>query len=356
MRGVVFKGDRKIDLVTFDDPVPGPDDAVIEMKASGLCGSDLKFYREGVDKTLRTLGFRDLVNSGFKQSDPIIAGHEPCGVIAALGKNVDTRAFRVGDRVMVHHYEGCRFCPHCRTGWTQMCEKGSTLFGLNGHGGHAKYMRVPAGSLVHLPDEITFTGGAAIACGTGTAYGALVRLDLSARDTLAVFGVGPVGMSVVQLAAAMGARVIAIDIDQDRVNRALDFGASDAIDSTKTDAVDEIRKLTGGKGASCAMDCAGSPVAREAAVRCAARWGRVAFVGAGGNVTLNVTPDVILKQLTIIGSHTFSSVGQADCAKFVADHGVDLDRHYAHRWTLDQAEEAYRELDTQSGGKSAIVF
>jgi (R,R)-butanediol dehydrogenase/meso-butanediol dehydrogenase/diacetyl reductase len=356
MRGVVFKGDRKIDLVTFDDPVPGPDDAVIEMKASGLCGSDLKFYREGVDKTLRTLGFRDLAASGFKGSDPVIAGHEPCGVIAALGKNVDTRAFRVGDRVMVHHYEGCRFCPHCRTGWTQMCEKGSTLFGLNGHGGHAKFMRVPAGSLVHLPEEITFTGGAAIACGTGTAYGALVRLDLSARDTLAVFGVGPVGMSVVQLAAAMGARVIAVDIDQDRVNRALDFGASDAIDSSKTDAVEEIRKLTSGKGASCTMDCAGSPVAREAAVRAAARWGRVAFVGAGGNVTLNVTPDVILKQLTIIGSHTFSSVGQAECAKFIADHGVDLDRHYAHRWTLDQAEEAYRELDTQSGGKSAIVF
>lgn len=356
MRGVVFRGDRKLDLVTFDDPTPGPDDAVIEMKASGLCGSDLKFYREGVDKTLRTLGFKDLVASGFKQDDPIIAGHEPCGVVAAIGGNVDQRAFKVGDRVMVFHYEGCRYCPHCHTGWTQMCEKGATLFGLNGHGGHAKYMKVPVSSLVHLPQEISYTGGAAIACGTGTAYGALVRMDLSARDTLAVFGLGPVGMSVVQLAAAMGARVIAIDIDADRVKRSLEFGATDTIDSSMTDAVEAIRALTGGKGASCTMDCAGSPVAREAAVRAAARWGRVAFVGAGGNVTLNVTPDVILKQLTIIGSHTFSVVGQADCARFIADHGVDLDKHYANRWTLEEAEKAYRELDTQSGGKSAIVF
>jgi threonine dehydrogenase-like Zn-dependent dehydrogenase len=106
-------------------------------------------------------------------------------------------------------------------------------------------MRVPAGSLVHLPDEIIHGRPGYRLC-TGTAYRALVRLDSSARDTLAVFGVGPVGMFVVQLATAMGARVIAADIDQSRVNRAL--GASDAIDLTETDAVDEIRKLTGGKG------------------------------------------------------------------------------------------------------------
>jgi L-iditol 2-dehydrogenase len=356
MRGVVFKGNSKLDIVSFDDPVPGPNDVVLEMKASGLCGSDLKFYRDGVDKTLRTLGFRDLVASGYEQDTPIIAGHEPCGVVAALGSNVDKRAFRVGDRVMVFHYEGCRFCPHCQTGWTQMCEKGSTLFGLNGHGGHANYMKVPASSLVHLPAELSFTAGAAIACGTGTAYGALVRLDLSARDTLAVFGVGPVGMSVVQLAAAMGAQVIAVDIAADRLSRALEFGAAHIVDSSTTDPVEAIRALTGGKGASCTIDCAGISVVRQQAVRAAARWGKVGFVGAGGDVTLNVMPDVILKQLTIIGSHTFSIVGQADCARFIANHGVDLDKQYANFWSLDQAEEAYRVLDTQSGGKSAIVF
>jgi len=356
MRGVVFRGDRKLDILTFDDPVPGPDDAIIEMKASGLCGSDLKFYREGVHKTLRTLGFRDLVASGYQETDPIIAGHEPCGVVVEVGSNVDKKAFKPGDRVMVFHYEGCRYCPHCQTGWTQMCEHGSTLFGLNGHGGHADYMKVPVSSLVHLPDEISFTGGAAISCGIGTAYGALVRLDLSARDTLAVFGLGPVGMSAVQFGAAMGARVIAVDIVADRVNRAAEFGASELIDASQHDPVEKILALTGGKGASRTMDCAGHSVARQQAVRSAARWGKVAFVGVSGDVTLNVTPDVILKQLTIIGSHTFSIVGQADCARFVADHGVDLDKHYGRLWSLDEAEEAYRDLDSQSGSKTAIVF
>jgi threonine dehydrogenase-like Zn-dependent dehydrogenase len=107
VRGVIFLGERKLQLAEFPDPAPGPRDVVIEIKASGMCGSDLKFYR--ATGALSSLGLG-------KISGPVIAGHEPCGIVAAVGTAVGERTARVGARVMVHHYSGCGCCPQCLTG------------------------------------------------------------------------------------------------------------------------------------------------------------------------------------------------------------------------------------------------
>src|SRR5207245_2236088 len=147
--------------------------------------------------------------------------HEPCGVVAARGAGVSEADAPTGQRVMVHHYKGCGRCKHCKVGWAQLCRQGIVVYGMTGHGGHAAYMTVPAYTLVPLPDSLSFEEGAAISCGTGTAYGALKRLDVSGRDTLAVFGQGPVGLSATLLGRAMGARVIAIDVAPERLARAL---------------------------------------------------------------------------------------------------------------------------------------
>jgi (R,R)-butanediol dehydrogenase/meso-butanediol dehydrogenase/diacetyl reductase len=349
MRGVIFNGDRRLEIAEFDDPVPGPDEAVVEIKASGMCGSDLRFYRAPAGAALAAFGLKG-------DDSGIIAGHEPCGVVVAVGPNVDERSIRAGDRVMVYHYDGCGLCDPCRTGWTQSCENGAKIFGATAHGGHADFIKVPVRTLVPLPNELSFAAGAAISCGTGTAFGALVRLNLTARNTIAIFGQGPVGQSAVQLAAAMGAEVIAVDIAPERVARAHEFGAAHAIDSGATDAVEAIRELTGGKGVTRALDCSGAAAARSAAVQSSALWGRVAFVGEGGEVTLNVSPEVIRKQLTILGSYTFSVVGQSDCARFIAQHGVDVDKIFTDHWSLDDADAAYREFDKQTGGKAVIEF
>ena len=348
MRGIVFTGDRTLELMLFADPEPGPDEVVLEIKASGMCGSDLKFYRPPAGAAFKALGLRDT-------GEPIIAGHEPAGIVAAIGRDVDPRAARVGDRAMVYHYDGCHICPSCRTGWTQMCEAGAITYGLTAHGGHAPYMKVPVSTLVHLPDELSFATGAAISCGTGTAYQALVRIDVTARDTVAIFGQGPVGLSATQLAAAMGARVIAIDISAERANRALDFGAAHAIDASTNDAVAAIHQFTGGKGAGKALDTSGSAAGRLAAVHGSAAWGTVCFVGEGGDVTFNVSPDIMRKQLTIVGSWTFSHGGQADCTRFIADHGIAVDRLFTDHWGLEQAVEAYRDFDNQAGGKAVFI-
>src|SRR5437773_11017161 len=168
MRGAVFLGNRKIEIRNFPDPTPGPGEVVIEMKASGLCGSDLKFYRSPPGAAQAALGLGG-------SAEPFIAGHEPCGVVAARGPGVSEREAPIGQRVMDHHYSGCGVCKHCRVGWPLLREAGITVYGVAAPGGHAEYRKVPALPLVPLPDEGSFLGGAAASCGTGTAYGALRR-------------------------------------------------------------------------------------------------------------------------------------------------------------------------------------
>jgi threonine dehydrogenase-like Zn-dependent dehydrogenase len=320
------------------DPTPSPDEVVIEIKASGMCGSDLHHYR------------------GPKKDTLNIAGHEPCGVIAAVGTGVPEALAKVGDRVMDHHYSGCGICKHCASGWSQMCLDGAIVFGGAGDGAHAKYMKAPAHTIVKLPEALSFKTGAAISCGTGTAYGALKRMDLAGDETIAIFGQGPVGLSATQLAKAMGARVIALDISAGRRQLAKQFGADEVIDPMSNDVVDAIRDLTHGEGAQKTLDCSSNPEARRAAVQSVRTWGTACFVGETGDVTLDVSNDLLRRQVTLVGSWTFSKNGQADCAEFVADRNIDVDSLFTHEFTLDQAEEAYKLFDTQTTGKGVFLI
>ena len=150
LRGIVFHGERELELATFADPVPGPGEVVIEVKASGMCGSDLHRYR-GAKATAR----RE------------IAGHEPAGVVVGVGPGANPSW--MGQSVMVHHYFGCGHCDQCRLGWTQLCRSGATAMGNTADGSHADFVKVPASSVLGMPEGLSFLGAAAIGCGTGTA-------------------------------------------------------------------------------------------------------------------------------------------------------------------------------------------
>jgi threonine dehydrogenase-like Zn-dependent dehydrogenase len=344
VKGVVFVGDRKLELQEFDDPTPGPDEVVLEIKASGMCGSDLHFYRAADGPA--SLG---LVSTG-----PKIGGHEPCGVVVAKGAKVDT--LTIGDRVMNHHYSGCGSCPDCRGGWQQLCPTGFIVYGATAHGAHAPYMVAKADTMVPLPDELSFSAGAAISCGTGTAFGALERMGLTGRDTIAVFGMGPVGLSAALFGDQQGARVIAIDLSPERLALASTMGADEVIDASTVDATEAVLELTGGRGADKTLDCTGAAEARAQAVRSTKTWGTCCFVGEGGTVTLDVSPDILRRQLTIMGSWTFSSLGQSECARYVADRAIDIDRLFSHRYKLNQAHQAYELFDQQTVGKGVFEF
>jgi threonine dehydrogenase-like Zn-dependent dehydrogenase len=339
MRGVVFKGERVVALEEFPDPTPGPGEAVIAIKASGMCGSDMGPFRDPKPAT----------------APSIICGHEPCGVVVDFGPGVITN-IRKDQRVLIHHYQGCGTCKQCRIGYTQMCMHGSKVMGSSMHGGNAPYLLAPASALMPMPDELSFPEGAAVACGTGTAYAALKRLDVSGRDTLAIFGQGPVGLAATQFATVMGARVLAVDPSPERRQLALQLGAQEAIDPTATPPVEAIRELTSGEGAEATLDCTGNAEARANCTKAARAWGRACFVGERGTATFDMTPDVIHKQLTMYGSWTFSTVLMAECAQFAVDRRVPLGHVFTETFTLDQAPRAFPLFESRAMGKGVFVF
>jgi threonine dehydrogenase-like Zn-dependent dehydrogenase len=337
MRGLVFKGNRQVGMEDFPDPIPAPGEVVVAMRASGICGSDLNLYRQA------SLERR------------VICGHEPCGVVVERGQGVLDQQAWFGQRVMIHHYRGCGRCWLCGMGYTQMCREAEVM-GTHIDGGHAPYLLAPASTLVTLPDELSFAEGAAIACGTGTAYAALRRLDFSGRDTLAIFGQGPVGLSATQLGVAMGARVIAVDPSPERREMSRGMGADVVLDPTAVDPVVAIRELTHGEGADATLECSGNSEARAQCARAARPWGRACYVGAHGTATFEMTPDVIHRQLTILGCWTFNPQLMAECARFAVERSVPLGRVFTDTFTLDQADEAYRRVEARQMGKGVFVL
>jgi threonine dehydrogenase-like Zn-dependent dehydrogenase len=341
MKAVVFLGENKLEMREYPDPVPGPDEVVIRMKASGMCGSDLH-HLHGPQRT---------------GSQLVIEGHEPCGVVELVGDAVRPSEARVGDRVMVHHYDGCRTCQYCRSGWTQYCPNGRIAYGgLGGDGGHADFMRVPAHTLIRLPDSLSFKTGAAISCGTGTAFGAIKRVGLSADETVAVFGQGPVGLSCTMLAKAFGARVIAVDVEPSRLEMARQFGADFVVDAREHDSVAAVRALTrNGEGADKSIECSANATVRRQAVQALRRWGTACMVGVFGTVELD-SEDLIDLQKTVVGSLTFSKNQQEACAAFVAERGLDVESLFTNEFRLDEADRAYELFDQRQIGKGVFIF
>lgn len=341
MQGAVFTGDRRVELREFADPEPGPGEVVVAIRASGLCGSDLHQYR---------------MPAADAPAEPCIAGHEPAGVVHAVGAGVRPEHATPGDRVMVHHYTGCTMCEYCRSGWPQMCSvREFGLFGTTLHGAHAPYMTVPASTLVPLDDALGFDAGAAIGCGTGTAWGALERLGDVGGATVLVSGQGPVGLSATMLAAARGARVIAVDPAPERRKHALAVGASAVLDPMSDDVPAAGRDLTSGRGAQLAVESSGVTPAGRVALDALAPWGKACFVGIGARIELDVR-DYLQRQLTVCTSWSMSIVDQQRCADFIARHDVPVDSLFTHHWRLDEVVDAYAEFDRQSAGKAVIRF
>lgn len=337
MQAIVFPGDGSTVLKEVPDPAPGPGEVVVRIRASGMCGSDLHF-RSGA----------------MVVGTDVVQGHEPCGEVAVVGDGVSAQLAQVGDRVMVHHYAGCNACPSCRSGWPQMCEREPAgVMGISLDGGHAPLLKVPANTLLPLPDKLSFKAGAAIGCGTGTAWGGLRRLGDIAGQTLVVFGQGPVGQSGTMLAAALGADVIAVDVDESRLRRASAFGARAAVNPTTDDVSEAIADLTGTPLVPLVLETSGR--ANADALRVLGPWGRACFLGLPGHVEFDVQ-QIYKRQWTLMTSWTMSIVEQLRCAEFIAAHDLPIDDIYTRSWRLEEAPEAYDWFAGQADGKGVFEF
>jgi threonine dehydrogenase-like Zn-dependent dehydrogenase len=153
----------------------------------------------------------------------------------------------------------------------------------------------------------------------------------------------------------MGARVLALDISNERLELAKHFGADELINSNEHEPVSAIKDLTHGEGAHKTLEASSAPSARKAAVQSVRSWGIACFVGERGEVALDVSPDLLRRQVTLVGSWTFSTQGQSECAEFVAENNIDVEKLFTDKWSLDDAEEAYEKFDKQNSGKGVII-
>jgi threonine dehydrogenase-like Zn-dependent dehydrogenase len=337
MKGVVFLGDRKAVVKDFPDPEPGFGQVRVRMKATGICGSDLHVYRREAEH--------------FKNRPDRIPGHEPSGVVEAVGEGVEQ--IRVGDRVCINHYLACGHCKQCASGYFQWCAEAKG-YGGPIDGSHADFVLADERNCVIMPESVSFTDGAFIACAGGTAYSAMRKLDVSGNTILAVFGLGPVGLSGVLVAKAMGGLVVGVDVIDERVELAKTIGADVAVNAQKEDVLNAIREIAGADGCDLAFEASGSSAGRVNAVKCLRRGGKAAFVGVGNSEPVINPTEIIGRELTLMGSYVLPLQQSYDLVNFLERRKLSFSPIVTHQFPIEDGVEAYRAADGSRTGK--VVF
>jgi propanol-preferring alcohol dehydrogenase len=308
--------------------------------ASAICRSDMSLY------------YGDPVVGGAAAgTGTIVPGHEPAGIIQAVGPGVT--ALGPGDRVAIYLALGCRECEYCKTGFMMFCPSWKCI-GFDVHGGNADYIVVPAANCMPIPDVMPFDIAAVSTDCIGTLYHAHKRLGTSARDTLVVFGIGPMGAAGVMIGRALNATVIAVDAVQERLELASQLGADAIVNAKEQDAVAAIQTLTAGRGASVVIDCTGNSTVQNQALDCAAPHGRVAFIGECKETTIKPSDQFIRKQLTVMGSWYFPIWEYDEIARFIVERRLPVEQLITHRFSIEDATEAFRLFDQRQTMK--VVF
>jgi threonine dehydrogenase-like Zn-dependent dehydrogenase len=342
MTGVVLPGNSTVAFREVPIPEPGYGQVLVQMKASSICGSDIRAI------------YREHLGTGDEAYRNVIAGHEPCGQVAAVGPGC--KEFRPGDRVILYHISGCGLCDDCTAGYMISCHNAfRAAYGWQRDGGHAPYLLAEENTLIPLPDELSYVDGALIACGFGTAWEALTRIRVDGRDRLLVTGLGPVGLAAAMLGRALGARhIIGVDTSAGRRDLALQLGLADDVLPSDDTTRERIAAITGGFGCEASIDCSGAAPARKIALAGTRRWGRCAFVGEGGSVEFDVSPVLIHPQITVYGSWVTSLPHMAELAERLARWDLHPEATVTHRFGLADAAEAYRVADGGQSGKVVI--
>lgn len=288
-------------------PAIGPYDVLIRVRAAGICHSDAH-YRAGVSPVTRM---------------PLTLGHEVAGVVEEAGAKVTN--YKPGDRVCLHYLVTCGDCVFCRAGNEQFCPS-AEMIGKHRDGGYAEFIAVPERSVFVLPDEIPFEQGAILMCSSATSLHALRKARLREGETVAIFGVGGLGASAIQLAKQLGAtQVFGVDINPQKLTLAARFGAI-PVDG-QNDPVDQIRALTNGRGVDVSLELVGLGRTMRQAVQSLAILGRAAIVGLTQE-TFEVAPysELLNKEAEIIGVSDHLANEIPGLLEFARTRELDLSR------------------------------
>ncbi|MFV1987204.1 MAG: zinc-binding dehydrogenase [Gemmatimonadota bacterium] len=325
MKAAIFHGSGK-PLTVEDVPAPEPsaDEVLIRVAGCGVCHTDLHYLDHGTPT--------------FK-APPMILGHEVSGVIEEAGS--DTDGFAPGDRVLAAAVLSCGTCEACRIGRENICEN-SVMLGNHTDGGYAELIAVRAKDVFHLPEEIPLVEGSVIADAITTPYHAVVnRGRVTPGDRVVVVGCGGVGLNVIQMAVAVGASVIAVDIAESRLEWAERLGATAVIDSGAVERVDkEVRRLTGG-GAHVAFEVVGKASTQETALSCLRTGGRLVLVGySPEKMSLNAGR-VMFREMEVVGSLGCRPVDYPRVIEMVRQGRVRVTDLVTHRYALDDIADAF---------------
>ncbi len=337
MKGVYVIGNRMVEVVELPVPEPGHGEVLVKATIAGVCGSDLHPYRAEPRPGVQHF----------------VQGHELAGIVEAVGAGVEN--VQVGDRVVAYQAWGCGYCEECASGYANLCANRKDMGKRDRY--QKEYSLLTEAMALPLPEDMSFEDSIMLSCAGGTAWGALQKVKPSCDDTVAVFGLGPVGLMGVMWARAMGAYVIAVDVLEERLELGKKLGAQMVIDGGKEDPVVRIRELTGGEGAAVGFEGSGNKGAQEAILR-ATHWGaRVVYVAIGKPGAV-IDPSLgrggHLGVRTVFGTYTFSIPDWYRMIRAIALHGLKPGQVVSHRFPIERASEAYALADSGKCGK--VVF
>ncbi len=344
MRAAIYTDFRKpLTIENLPDPVPDADGVVIAVRATGLCRSDWHGWM-GNDPDIQRL--------------PHVPGHELSGVVAAVGKNVTK--WKGGERVTLPFVCACGTCPQCLSGNHQICDR-QFQPGFTHWGSFAEYVAIPRAdvNLVGLPDELDFVTAASLGCRFGTSFRAVVdQARVSAGQWVAVHGCGGVGLSAIMIAAAAGANVAAVDIQDEKLEFARSVGASATVNAAGSrDVVEEVREITDG-GAHVSIDALGSPATCYNSIACLRKRGRHVQIGllVGEHRHPAIPMDkVVANELEILGSHGVQAFRYPTMLEMIRAGQLKPEKLVGRTIDLEGAAVEITKLDSFEGAGVTVI-
>jgi 6-hydroxycyclohex-1-ene-1-carbonyl-CoA dehydrogenase len=339
MKAAVYHGNGSgLTVEEWPMPAPGAGEILVDVAACGVCHTDLHYLDHGTPT--------------FKPP-PIILGHEVAGMVAGIGAGVET--FAVGDRVLLPAVLTCGKCEACRTGRENVCEDGMML-GNHMDGGYAEYIVAPAKDAFHLPEEIPLVEGAIIADALTTPYHAVVnRGRVRPGDAVVVVGAGGIGLNIIQMATAVGAHVVAVDVAEEKLAWASRLGAAETVHAPSVDRVDKAVRQAIGGGADIAFEAVGRAATQEQAMACLKTGGRLVLVGYSPEPMSLNAGRVMFRELEIVGSLGCRPVDYPRVIELARQGKLKVAELVTHRFHLDEIALAFDALRNGKSIRSVVI-
>ena len=329
----IVKVNEKLEIQQVETPKPRGSQVLVKVQSSGVCHSDIHLwegYYEGVGGQLLKTTDRGV-------NYPLTPGHEVAGIVDSLGEQAE--GFNNNDKVLVYPWIGEGLCPACRIGEENLCDKPRSL-GVYMDGGYAEYVLVPSYKyLIKISDGMDTDASATLSCSALTAYGAVKNANLKPDDNVVIVGAGGLGLMAIQLAKAVtGARIIAMDLDDKKLEFAKKEGADTTVNSKNEDPVKTIMELTDKMGADAVIDFVNASKTVETDMQFLRRRARVVLVGLfGGELKLSLVT-MPTRAYKLIGSYTGTLSDMIELVS-LARRGV-IKPVVSNRFKLDQATDA----------------